>query len=110
LKFIESSEVIDFSCVRTLQAYPVYDLQYADKIKTINDFLRGFEGLHVVGRGGTHRYNNADHSIEMGLLLGRKILGYDVEYLDVNTEPEYHEIKTSKDPKRDYYKVEEKCG
>jgi len=109
LKFIHSSEVIDFCCIRTLQAYPVYDLEYSDKIKTINDFLAGFEGLHVVGRGGTHRYNNADHSIEMGLLLGRKILGYDVNYMDVNTEPEYHEIKSSKDPQRDYYKVEEKC-
>lgn len=107
LKFIESSEVIDFSCVRTLQAYPVYDLQYGDKIKTINDFLAGFEGLHIVGRGGTHRYNNADHSIEMGLLLGRKILGYDVDYMDVNTESEYHEIKSSAGPKRDYYKIEE---
>jgi protoporphyrinogen oxidase len=107
LKFIESTEVIDFSCVRTLQAYPVYDLQYGHKIKTINDFLAGFEGLHIVGRGGTHRYNNADHSIEMGLLLGRKILGYDVDYMDVNTESEYHEIKTSAGPKRDYYTVAE---
>lgn len=110
LKFIDSSEVVDFSCVRTLQAYPVYDLQYADKIKVINDFLAGFEGLHIVGRGGTHRYNNADHSIEMGLLLGRKILGYDVDHMDVNTETEYHEIKTSKGPNRDYYKVEEKSN
>ncbi len=110
LKFIDSSEVIDFSCVRTLQAYPVYDLQYAEKIKTINDFLAGFEGLHIVGRGGTHRYNNADHSIEMGLLLGRKILGYNVDHMDVNTESEYHEIKTSKGPKRDYYKVEEEIN
>jgi protoporphyrinogen oxidase len=109
LKFIDSSEVIDFSCVRTLQAYPVYDLQYSDKIKAINDFLAGFEGLHIVGRGGTHRYNNADHSIEMGLLLGRKILGYEVNYMDVNTEPEYHEIKRSKDLQRDHYKIEEKC-
>jgi protoporphyrinogen oxidase len=109
LKFIKSSEVIDFTCVRTLQAYPVYDLEYAEKIQTINDFLSSFEGLHIVGRGGTHRYNNADHSIEMGLLLGRKILGYDVDYMDVNTEPEYHEIKSTKEPKRDFYKVEEKC-
>lgn len=109
LKFIDSSEVIDCSCVRTLQAYPVYDLQYSDKIKTINDFLSGFEGLHVVGRGGTHRYNNADHSIEMGLLLGRKILGYEVNYMDVNTEPEYHEIKSSKQLQRDHYKIEENC-
>ncbi|NQX89107.1 MAG: FAD-dependent oxidoreductase [Halioglobus sp.] len=110
LNFIKASEVIDFSCVRTLQAYPVYDLDYGDKIAKINDFLSGFEGLHVVGRGGTHRYNNADHSIEMGLLLGRKILGYDVDYMEVNTEPEYHEIKSSKDPERDYYRVEEGCS
>ena len=107
LKFIESSEVIDFSCVRTLQAYPVYDLEYAGKIGLINDFLGQFEGLHIVGRGGTHRYNNADHSIEMGLLLGRKILGYDVDHMDVNTEPEYQEIKRSNDSKRDFYKLEE---
>ena len=103
LKFITSSEVIDFSVVRTLQAYPVYDLEYAGKLKVIKDFLAGFDGLHIVGRGGTHRYNNADHSIEMGLLLGRKILGYDVDYMDVNTEPEYHEIKTTREPERDHY-------
>jgi len=107
LKFIEQSEVIDFQVVRSLQAYPVYDLDYADNIKVIHEYLADFEGLHIVGRGGTHRYNNADHSIEMGLLLGRKLLGYDVDYMDVNTEPEYHEIKSSKDPARDYYKVEE---
>ncbi|MFT4519036.1 MAG: protoporphyrinogen oxidase [Halioglobus sp.] len=110
LKFIKSSEVIDFAIVRSLQAYPVYDLDYAANIQKINDYLVGFEGLHIVGRGGTHRYNNADHSIEMGLLLGRKILGYDVDYMDVNTEAEYHEIKSSKDPQRDYYKVEEEVS
>ncbi|MDX1733259.1 MAG: FAD-dependent oxidoreductase [Halioglobus sp.] len=109
LGFIEASEVIDFQIVRTLQAYPVYDLEYGGKIEVINNYLAGFEGLHIVGRGGTHRYNNADHSIEMGLLLGRKILGYDVDYMDVNTEPEYHEIKTAKDPQRDFYKVEEEA-
>jgi protoporphyrinogen oxidase len=105
LKFIDSSEVIDFSCIRTLQAYPVYDLEYAGKIAQINDFLAQFEGLHIVGRGGTHRYNNADHSIEMGLLLGRKILGYNVDHMDVNTEPEYQEIKRLDDSKRDSYKL-----
>lgn len=109
LGFIDASEVIGFKVVRTLQAYPVYDLEYSANIQTIHEYLSGFEGLHIVGRGGTHRYNNADHSIEMGLLLGRKILGYDVEYMDVNTEPEYHEIKTSKDPRRDFYKVEEEA-
>ena len=45
----------------------------------------------------------------MGLLLGRKLLGYEVDYMGVNTEPEYHEIKTSKDPRRDFYRVEEEA-
>ena len=31
----------------------------------------------------------------MGLLLGRKILGYEVDHMGVNTEPEYQEIKQS---------------
>jgi protoporphyrinogen oxidase len=110
LGFIKASEVIDFAIIRTLQAYPVYDLDYGDKIAKIHEYLASFEGLHIVGRGGTHRYNNADHSIEMGLLLARKLLGYDVDYMDVNTEPEYHEIKTSKGPERDYYKVEEEVS
>jgi protoporphyrinogen oxidase len=110
LGFIKASEVIDFSCVRSLQAYPVYDLDYADKIAVIHEFLGQFEGLHLVGRGGTHRYNNADHSIEMGLLLGRKILGQDVDHMDVNTEPEYHEIKSTKEPARDFYQVERECN
>jgi protoporphyrinogen oxidase len=109
LRFIKASEVIDIHIIRTMQAYPVYDLEYGGKIQAITDYLAGFEGLHIVGRGGTHRYNNADHSIEMGLLLGRKILGYDVDYMDVNTEAEYHEIKTAKDPQRDFYKVEEEA-
>jgi hypothetical protein len=43
----------------------------------------------------------------MGLLLGRKILGYDVDHMDVNTEPEYQEIKRLNDSKRDFYKLEE---
>lgn len=104
LKFIDESEVLDYSVVRTPQAYPVYDLGYGEKIAVINEFLAGFEGLHIAGRGGTHRYNNADHSIEMGLLLGRKIAGHDVDHMAVNTESVYHEIKTGEEPERDFYR------
>src|SRR5207249_10970369 len=96
-------EFVDAAVVRTTHAYPVYDLQYAAKIALIKQFLAGIEGLHIVGRGGTFRYNNADHSIEMGLLLGRKLLGYEVDYLAVNTEPEYHEIKQGDSPRRDHF-------
>jgi hypothetical protein len=58
-----------------------------------------------VGRGGTFRYNNADHSIEMGLMLARRLLGADINPLDVNTEAEYQEIKQYAVPRRDHYQL-----
>jgi hypothetical protein len=105
LHFIDASEVEGWSVVRTTHAYPVYDLQYSSNLKVINEWLAGMTGLHIVGRGGTFRYNNADHSVEMGLLLGRKLLGHEVDHLQVNTEQEYQEEIRSTDLKRDQYKV-----
>lgn len=108
LRFIERGEVEGWNVVRTRYAYPVYDLDYLQKIALIKSHLAGFEGLHIVGRGGAFRYNNADHSIEMGLLLGRRILGYDVDPLEVNTEAEYQEVVRSERIARDHYEIEER--
>ncbi len=103
LKLLTADDVIDWVVVRALQTYPVYDMDYKGKVDTVKEYLNQFKGLYIVGRGGTHRYNNADHSIEMGLLLGRHLLGYDVDYLAVNTEPDYQEIVTGTEAKRDTY-------
>lgn len=99
LNFIKENEVIGFTVVRTTQAYPIYDLQYNGKLDLIRTFLKKFEGLHMVGRGGTFRYNNADHSIEMGLLLGQKLLGHDIDYDEINMNQEYHEIRREEEPR-----------
>ncbi len=93
LNFIEERDLEDMLVIRTRDAYPVYDLLYHEKITAIQSQLLKYIGLHTVGRGGTFRYNNADHSIEMGLRLARKLLGEDVDHLNVNTEAEYHEEK-----------------
>lgn len=103
LHFIERDEVEDWAVVRTRQAYPVYDMQYGEKTKIVNDFVKQFDGLHIAGRGGSFRYNNSDHSIEMGLMLGRKLLGYPVDHMTVNTESTYHEEKSVSGPQRDHY-------
>ena len=92
--------------VRSIQAYPVYDLSYQANIDIVKAFLNQHDGLHMVGRGGTFRYNNADHSIEMGLLLGRRLLGEEIDYESVNTEQEYHEEIRSPAIARDHYHVE----
>ncbi len=103
LKFIEEDEYEGSTVIRTKYCYPVYDLDYAGKLKIINEYLAGFEGLHISGRGGIFRYNNADHSVEMGLMLGQKLLGYDIDHMAVNTEDDYQEIIGENEARRDKY-------
>ncbi|MDH3899863.1 MAG: hypothetical protein OEU51_02310, partial [Gammaproteobacteria bacterium] len=103
LKFIREEEVEGATIVRTRETYPIYDMEYAKKIGVIKEFLEPLEGVHIVGRGGTFRYNNSDHSIEMGLLLGQKLLGYDIDHMAVNTESNYQEIKSCQEPASDSY-------
>jgi protoporphyrinogen oxidase len=103
LKFIDRSEYEGATIVRTRHAYPVYDLDYSRKTELITNYLSKFEGLHICGRGGTFRYNNADHSIEMGLMLGQRLLGYDIDHMAVNTEESYQEIISGEEPARDKY-------
>lgn len=104
LGLLKADEVEDFVVVRTLNAYPVYDLAYAGKLDLIKRHLATLEGLHILGRSGSFRYNNADHSVEMGLLLGRRLLGHDLDHLGVNTEAQYHEsIPPSAGPARDRF-------
>jgi protoporphyrinogen oxidase len=103
LKFIEDEEVVGAAVVRTYHAYPVYDLDYSRKTGVIREFLDSFEGMYICGRGGTFRYNNADHSIEMGLMLGQRLLGYDIDHMEVNTDKSYQEIISGDEPARAKY-------
>jgi protoporphyrinogen oxidase len=110
LKFVKPDEVIGWNVVRTYHAYPVYDLTYEGKIERIKKWLNTMPGIHIVGRGGTFRYNNADHSVEMGLLLGRRILGDEVDHMAVNTEQEYQEEIQSDEIGRDHFKMPQKIS
>ena len=92
LGFIERNEVIDCFALRAKHAYPIYTLDYKDRVTTIKQQLESHEQLlSIAGRGGTFRYNNADHSIETGLLVAKNLLGEAHDVDAVNLEPEYHE-------------------
>ncbi len=88
---------IDTSCVeggwvtRVPKAYPVYDDNYKDSLSVIQDYLKGFDNLQTIGRNGTHRYNNMDHSMLTGIFAASNIMGENKNLWDVNTEAEYHE-------------------
>jgi len=91
LHFVEPGEVSEAFAIRSHDAYPRYGLDYRAAVDTIKGCLRSFGNLSIVGRGGTFRYNNADHAIETGLLAARNILGEAVDVDSVNSEPEYLE-------------------
>lgn len=92
LELIERDEVIGGFTIRARHAYPVYTLDYAERVDAIKEYLETHaDHISIAGRGGTFRYNNADHSIETGLLVAKNLLGEDHDVEAVNTEAEYHE-------------------
>jgi protoporphyrinogen oxidase len=60
--------------VRIKRCYPVYVTGYKKHLDPVVQFVRSFEGLTPIGRYGSFKYNNQDHSILMGLLAAENLL------------------------------------
>lgn len=88
-------EVEDGVVIRQLNAYPVYDAGYRQRLALLRDYLAGFENLQTLGRGGLHRYNNQDHSMLTGLLAARNVLGEKQDVWNVNTDRSCYEEITA---------------
>jgi len=91
--FLRRDEVIGGFAVRAPRAYPSYVIGYDEPLKLIKAFVDTLENLQIIGRYGTFRYNNTDHSIETGLLAAKNLLGERHDLDRVNADQEYHEIK-----------------
>jgi protoporphyrinogen oxidase len=98
LKFITPDEVIGGFTVRAPRAYPAYVIGYEKPLARIRSFIGELDNLQIIGRYGTFRYNNTDHSIETGLLAAKNILGESHDLDQVNADDEYHEIKRVAEP------------
>jgi protoporphyrinogen oxidase len=98
LGFITRDEVIGGFTVRAPRAYPSYVIGYEEPLQKIKDFVYSLENLQIIGRYGTFRYNNTDHSIETGLLAAKNLLGERHDLDRVNADQEYHEIKRVPEP------------
>jgi len=91
--FIRRDEVIGGFSVRAPRAYPSYVLGYERHLAVVKEYIAQFGNLQIIGRYGTFRYNNTDHSIETGLLAAKNLLGESHDLDQVNADREYHEIK-----------------
>ncbi|MCI0642252.1 MAG: FAD-dependent oxidoreductase [Gemmataceae bacterium] len=84
--------ILDGHVVKIRRCYPVYGRGYKQHLTPVEEYLRTFDGLSVIGRYGAFKYNNQDHSILMGLLAAENILdGKSHDLWAVNTDSEYQE-------------------
>lgn len=88
---IEGS-IVEGHVVRVPRCYPVYSRGYQKHMEHIIDFLSNQPHLTCIGRYGSFKYNNQDHSILMGLLAAENIAdGKKHNLWKVNTDYEYQE-------------------
>ena len=77
---------------RIARCYPVYNCGYKKTLEPVQDYLDTINGLTVIGRYGSFKYNNQDHSILMGMLAAENIAeGADHNLWAINTDYEYQE-------------------
>jgi hypothetical protein len=60
-------------------------------VSTTRQYLDGFENLQLIGRNGTHKYNNQDHSMVMAMLAVRNLFGEQHDLWALNADDEYQE-------------------
>jgi len=93
IRICNASEIEDYTVIRVPKAYPVYMTGYKKNISVLEDFLRQFANLQLVGRYGLFKYNNMDHSIMTGMYAAMNILqgSYSFDTWSINTDEDYHE-------------------
>lgn len=96
LGLVDPDRVIDGTVVRMPKAYPVYDEGFTDALAVVREYVGRFENLQLIGRNGTHKYNNQDHSMVMAILAVRNLFGEQHDLWAVNADDEYQEeVRTS---------------
>lgn len=91
----DKSELREFEIIRVPKCYPVYTGDYKNELLEVQTFVDKTENLQLIGRYGSFKYNNQDHSILMGMLAAENILENKNNNLwDINTDYKYHESST----------------
>ena len=74
IRLIPNAPLLGGHVIRLHRSYPVYRRGYKQPLGRVAEYLKTFRGLTPIGRYGSFKYNNQDHSILMGLLAAENIL------------------------------------
>lgn len=92
IDFFGRADVRKYYVIRQREVYPIYDTHYKEYLHKVKDYLDNFDNLYYIGRPGRFRYNNQDHSLEMGMLAAKSIIDkvkYNIE--SVGEDKQYFE-------------------
>lgn len=93
---VNPEKVSDSYVLKVKRSYPVYQRGYRDHLKKVTAYLDGIQGLVLIGRYGSFKYNNQDHSILMGLVAADALSsGTKPNLWDINTDSTYQESASS---------------
>jgi protoporphyrinogen oxidase len=70
-----ASDIEDTQFMFVPDSYPVYPLDYREKLERIWQQLDRFENLHSIGRSGQFWYNNMARSMRVGIETAQDVLG-----------------------------------
>ena len=90
---VKQSELKEGYVIKMHRSYPVYNTGYQDKMNILQKSADSISNLAFIGRNGSFKYNNQDHSILMGLLAAENIIAGDRHnnLWNVNTDYDYQE-------------------
>ena len=92
--FISAEAITGTAVHRIYKSYPVYFNGYESILAAITSELDKVANLYFIGRNGSYKYNNMDHSVLMGLFCAQKIAGkYHGSLWAINTDSNYQELK-----------------
>jgi protoporphyrinogen oxidase len=87
--------ILEGSVYRVPKCYPVYSKGYKENLAPVQEWLSGIEGLYPIGRYGSFKYNNQDHSMLMGIMIAENIAEEKGHNLwEVNTDYESYQEST----------------
>jgi protoporphyrinogen oxidase len=91
----KKNDIKDFYLLKVPKCYPVYDNTYLPYLEQVIKFSNTIQNLQLIGRYGSFKYNNQDHSILMGMLAAENIIKNENHNIwNINTDYEYHESST----------------
>jgi protoporphyrinogen oxidase len=92
LNLFHINDIKDIKTIKISKCYPIYYKNYKYHLSVVIKFLKKFKNITLLGRYGSFKYNNQDHSILMGLLAGENFTKNKKHDLwSVNSDYEYQE-------------------